>query len=104
MKSLLEDVRALFAGAVERPAFTVTDNFFQAGGDSLAAAEILARIDDELGVELAYKDFLEAPTPARLVLTILVERARHTGGDVADEIAQLSEQDAAVLVAELEQL
>lgn len=99
---MLETVRSVFASALERPDFGVTDSFFAAGGDSLTAAEVLARIEDEIGVELVYRDFLEAPTPVRLTLTILVERTRVRGGDIAEEIAALSPEDAAILLTELE--
>jgi len=101
--SLLAMLTPLFAAALGRADFGVSESFFEAGGESLAAAEILAQIDDALGVELRYRDFLEAPTPARLALTILVERARQRGSDLGDEIAALSSEDAAVLLAELEQ-
>jgi len=99
---LLATLTSLFAAGVGRSEFGLSESFFEAGGESLAAAEILSRIDDQLGVELRYRDFLEARTPARLALTILVERARQRGSDVADEIAALSSHDAAVLLGELE--
>ena len=38
------------------------DNFFQMGGDSIQAAQILARIKNTFGVELSYVIFLNAPT------------------------------------------
>ena len=102
LTSFLSTLTSLFATAVGRSEFGVSESFFAAGGDSLAAAGVLAHIEERLGVELVYRDFLEAPTPARLGLTILVERARLRDGDLAAEIAALSAEDAAVLVAELE--
>jgi amino acid adenylation domain-containing protein len=38
------------------------DNFFQMGGDSIQAAQILARVKNTFGVELSYVIFLNAPT------------------------------------------
>ncbi|HEY5935072.1 MAG TPA: phosphopantetheine-binding protein [Kofleriaceae bacterium] len=99
--SILETVTSAFAAALGRTELGRSDNFFAAGGDSIGATMILARIETELGVALRYRDFLEAPTPALLGVTVLIERARQ-GGDLATEIAALSEADAAVLVAELE--
>jgi amino acid adenylation domain-containing protein len=38
------------------------DNFFQMGGDSIQAAQILVRVKNTFGVELSYVIFLNAPT------------------------------------------
>ena len=102
MASVLEAVTSAFAAALGRAEVACSDNFFASGGDSIGATMILVRIETELGIALRYRDFLEAPTPALLGVTVLIERARQRGGDLATEIAALSEADAAVLVAELE--
>ena len=99
--SFLATLTRMFAEALERPSFGVTESFFAAGGDSLTAAGILSRIEEELGVELLYRDFLEAPSPAQLGLTLLRESARKRGGDLVSEISSLSAEDAAVLLTQL---
>ncbi len=43
------------------------DNFFEAGGHSLAAAKLAARINDLLGIDLAVGAVFSAPTPAGLL-------------------------------------
>jgi thioesterase domain-containing protein/acyl carrier protein len=42
------------------------DDFFDLGGDSLSAVELLASLSEKLGAELTVTDLLEAPTPAGL--------------------------------------
>ncbi len=42
------------------------DDFFELGGDSLAAVELMAAIDEQFGVNLAPATLLDAPTPAQL--------------------------------------
>jgi amino acid adenylation domain-containing protein len=42
------------------------DDFFDLGGDSLSAVELLAALGRTLGAELSAADLLEAPTPAGL--------------------------------------
>ena len=44
----------------------VADDFFELGGDSLSAVEMLAIASDALGVELSAADLVEAPTPSGL--------------------------------------
>ncbi|MCC6177962.1 MAG: SDR family NAD(P)-dependent oxidoreductase, partial [Chloroflexi bacterium] len=42
------------------------DNFFELGGSSLVMAQVLARIHQQLGVELHPRDFFDSPTVAGL--------------------------------------
>lgn len=44
----------------------VHDDFFERGGQSLAAAEVLARLSDTLGVTLSMSNLFEQPTVAEL--------------------------------------
>jgi acyl carrier protein len=37
-------------------------NFFQAGGDSLLATQLISRIRESVGVEISFQSFLEMPT------------------------------------------
>lgn len=100
--SLLDTIARFFAEALGQPSFALSDSFFAAGGDSLGAADVLARVDEAFHVELKFRDFLEAPTPLRLALTILRARARSAGHDLAVELATLSTEDASRLVAHLQ--
>jgi amino acid adenylation domain-containing protein len=61
------------------------DDFFELGGDSLSAVELLAVLSERSGRELAAADLLEHPTPAALA-------ALDTGGTVAARrLVRLSE-------------
>lgn len=42
----------------------VDDDFFDLGGDSLAALQVVARVSEELGVDLPHQIMLDAPTAA----------------------------------------
>lgn len=56
----------LWRQVLERDDFGVDDDFFELGGDSLAAAEVLAALEADAGEELVPSLLLRAPTVARL--------------------------------------
>jgi acyl-CoA synthetase (AMP-forming)/AMP-acid ligase II/surfactin synthase thioesterase subunit/acyl carrier protein len=57
---------ALWGEALERPAAGLDDDFFELGGDSLAALGLLAAIEEDLNVALELDALVEAPTPRLL--------------------------------------
>ena len=84
-----ETVAALaFARVLELERVGVEDDFFELGGDSLSAVELLASLSDALGVELEAADLLEAPTPAGLAA-----RAGRTGAAPRGSLVRLQGGD-----------
>jgi len=78
--SLLERrLTSLWGEALEGPEAGRDDDFFDIGGDSLAAVALLAAIDEELGVTLELEDLIKAPTPRHLARRIGNSLGR--GGD-----------------------
>ena len=68
----LEEILAGFWGeALERRDVRPDDDFFQLGGDSLSAVELLAALEAELHVGLGLDDLIEAPTPRRLARSMV---------------------------------
>jgi hypothetical protein len=57
----------------------IYDNFFAAGGHSLMAAQVIARVRERLGVELPLRAMFEAPTIALFAESVEKERRSHTG-------------------------
>ena len=75
-----QDVLRLEEGDV-RP----DDNFFDVGGHSLAAAQLLSSVDGAFGVRLSMRDFLESPTVAGMCAAIEARQQREGNGRDADE-------------------
>jgi acyl carrier protein len=76
-RTALEQQLAGLFGAVLRRDVRVGahDAFFDLGGDSVLAAQLLARIRAELGVELTFLDVFRGPTVAQLASAVEAARA-----------------------------
>lgn len=61
-----ELLAGLFADALGIPAVGADDDFFELGGDSLAAVEVLAGVESALGIDVPPSTLVEAPTVAQL--------------------------------------
>ncbi|MDS1115206.1 amino acid adenylation domain-containing protein [Gordonia westfalica] len=59
-------VTEVFAGLLGRERVGATDNFFDAGGNSLIAAQAVARIRTRSGREVSVRDLFDAPTATAL--------------------------------------
>lgn len=55
------------------------ENFFEAGGHSLLAMQVLSRVRDLFGVDLPVRSFFEAPTLAGLAASIKLAQERQAG-------------------------
>ena len=78
---------------LERDDVRRDDDFFDLGGHSLAAAEMLERVEEAFGTRLPVSAFLDAPTVARL----LEEIEAHDRGAVRESPERLDLHSEAVL-------
>lgn len=76
---LEERLAAIWSELLRAEQVGVHDSFFELGGHSLLAVQLLARVEAELGVELALTDFGEGPTVARVADRVRTAR-RHPAG------------------------
>lgn len=82
----------------------VQDNFFDLGGHSLRATQVVLRVRDALNVEFSLKAFFEAPTIAGAAAALMQtprERLRiEETAQLLLEVAQLSEDEARKMLDE----
>lgn len=98
-------VARIWGELLEQPEISVHDTFFELGGDSITAAQILSQLR-ELGLaDLTPATFFQSPTVAGLVLTILqgqvLSMPSSDADDVLTALETLSDDDAKHLLAKL---
>jgi acyl carrier protein len=74
--SLADTLRDLWRQSVGAPPRDEEDDFFESGGNSLAAVDLMARIRALLGVELSIGLLLETRTFGGLVAVLAAESPR----------------------------
>ncbi|MGW5153437.1 amino acid adenylation domain-containing protein, partial [Rhodococcus koreensis] len=75
--SVEHSVAAVFGTVLGLDRVSVHDSFFDLGGNSLIATQLVSRIRGELGVPLAVRDLFESPTVAELAARL----SQSTGAD-----------------------
>jgi long-chain acyl-CoA synthetase len=69
-------IAGVWAEALRCERIGTSDNFFNLGGNSMLALEVLAEIHEQLGSRLSLSEFLEAPTVAEQAALVEQERLR----------------------------
>jgi amino acid adenylation domain-containing protein len=75
-----EIVLGIWADLLETGSIGPDDDFFALGGQSLLAGQVVARLREALGVELAPGLLFEHPTPARLAAAVEARMRSGAGG------------------------
>jgi natural product biosynthesis luciferase-like monooxygenase protein/FkbM family methyltransferase len=88
----------LWAEILRRQGFGINDNFFEVGGHSLMATQLVARIRAKFSVDLTLREFLRHPTISGLAVAIeesLLSRSSETKlQEMLDMLEGLEEDEA----------
>jgi amino acid adenylation domain-containing protein len=71
-----EELAAIFCDVLSMQRVGLDDDFFELGGDSLAAVELVGAIEEHFGVPLSPSTLVEAPTVAQLARRVVHRRRR----------------------------
>jgi amino acid adenylation domain-containing protein len=85
-----QSIAAIWCDLLHLSRVGVTDNFFEIGGQSLLATRMLARVNEELRVDIGLRRVFEQPTVESLAISVLdASLGQHDESAAADLLAQL---------------
>ncbi|XHS76310.1 AMP-binding protein [Burkholderiaceae bacterium UC74_6] len=97
-----QQLAGIFQQVLGCAAVGVNDNFFALGGDSLRGTLAMTRINAQFGTSLAVPVLFRLPTVAALAAEVDAAVAALSQA-LAEEIAQLSDEEVALLLAQAQQ-
>jgi len=99
-----EALAAIWSQVLGLEQVSIYDNFFDLGGHSLKAAQLMSRLRDTLQVELPLRAIFATPTVAGLADAVIQRQIEETGPEdvvrVLAELEGLSDEDAQRILAD----
>lgn len=88
----------LFASEIKVGKVGVDDNFFDLGGDSLAAENLILAVQKRFGVDLQTSALLEAPTPRELGEMIVRARRAHSARSLVVPVSSGTDREPLAMI------
>jgi acyl-CoA synthetase (AMP-forming)/AMP-acid ligase II len=101
-KEIERSVEAIFREVLECGSLSIHDNFFALGGDSLKGIRVIARINEDHGLQLPAVSLFRHPSIAEMAMSIERSAALHREEEAAlsAEIQALSDEEVERLLRE----
>ncbi len=77
-------VRQICASCLGLPTVALDANFFQLGGESLTATQVLVQLRRRLGIKIALADFFDNPT-VRMLAAVIDHAALNSADNLSEE-------------------
>lgn len=90
----LDALRRIWSRVLDGAPVEPDSDFFELGGDSLAAVEVITTLAEEMALEVSLSDFFEAPTPAELATRLVATQAPASGREGATVTTSLRQDDS----------
>jgi acyl carrier protein len=81
------EISELIGEMLEIGDMALDDNFFDVGGNSLLALELMTQLEERSGVKISLLDVIRAPSPDQLAV-IIADRSHNGSGPEAAARAQ----------------
>lgn len=99
-----EKLTGIWRGLLSQPEIGIDDNFFEIGGHSLLAMQLMARVQKEFGTELSLRNIFEAPTIAELAAILERKQAAAQENPIQLPRPRISPEEAKELLKKLDEL
>jgi amino acid adenylation domain-containing protein len=99
-----ETLAKIWRELLGQPEIGIDDNFFEIGGHSLLAMQLMARVRKEFQAELSLRNIFEAPTIAELANILEQEQGQAAGKMPSLPRARLSPEQAKELLNKIDEL
>ncbi len=91
-------IAAIFAQELQLASVGLDDNFFDLGGDSLAAETLVLAVQNRFGVKLQTSVLLEAPTPREFGRLIALQLPEHPARRLAVQVSGSRGQEPIAMI------
>lgn len=89
-----EQLARMWQQVLEVEQVGVEDNYFELGGDSITATQLISRINDAFSVNLSLSAFFDAPTVADMALLIVQGQAEQADSEAITRLLAEIKQES----------
>lgn len=89
-----EQLARMWQGVLEVEQVGVEDDYFELGGDSVRATQLISRIKDAFSVDLSLSAFFDSPTIAEMALVIVQAQAEQADSEAITRLLAEIKQES----------